>query len=391
MCVYASVTSSILTNVSHYHVTCSDPMRITKKFAGASCIGKQVFQLNYEGYFDAATQNENEEELRRLENIFLIRINGRKRNGEPNVLGKSAYETTAAELIKREEVSRNAAEELRFSAAFLNDGKKPVKKNMFASGESLNPQQNNFAAHPSFFMSNGDGSREYRNIVGQNSWPADDYACAYDTDENVNEDHSCDTHGASSSLGMSVSPNVQSTGSMYNIKPGSYISLPGVGGGIAATSVSPHGTAFLSRRVASAPNLSELGVEQYWKDSLMQQRPGVAVNSCLQSEGSNNAGNLHQQQSWGTPGSADQNVNVSSQNQDAQHQDTFYKPMRIHFATSVGLDDARASFRPPLPYSSLQAKKRSHSAMALMDLEKVARDDSAAGNAMTLICVCSLR
>ncbi|KAJ1420808.1 hypothetical protein B484DRAFT_332962, partial [Ochromonadaceae sp. CCMP2298] len=54
-----------------------DPMRITKKFAGASCIGKQVFTPceDYNLSFEAI--QENEYELQRMEKLFLMRINSK--------------------------------------------------------------------------------------------------------------------------------------------------------------------------------------------------------------------------------------------------------------------------------------------------------------------------
>ena len=72
-------------------------MRITKKYAGASCIGKQVFQL-CDNYYECF--QENERELQRLENLFLIRINGKggglsgkRGTGEAPVPHQSIYET----------------------------------------------------------------------------------------------------------------------------------------------------------------------------------------------------------------------------------------------------------------------------------------------------------
>ena len=53
----------------------SDPMRITKKFAGASCIGKQVYQPSED--VDLDDLRFADEELNKLEAIFLARLNGK--------------------------------------------------------------------------------------------------------------------------------------------------------------------------------------------------------------------------------------------------------------------------------------------------------------------------
>ena len=55
---------------------CSDPMRITKKFAGASCIGKQVFQPCSDAHDSDVVKCE--EELSLLEDSFLARLLGRE-------------------------------------------------------------------------------------------------------------------------------------------------------------------------------------------------------------------------------------------------------------------------------------------------------------------------
>jgi hypothetical protein len=65
-------------------------MRITKKYAGASCIGKQVFQASED--VDQADVRFAEEELNKLEAAFLNRLHGKAgaryvfwgRRGEPN-------------------------------------------------------------------------------------------------------------------------------------------------------------------------------------------------------------------------------------------------------------------------------------------------------------------
>ena len=50
-------------------------MRITKKFAGASCIGKQIFQPTED--IDESELRYAEEELNKLEAAFLSRLHGK--------------------------------------------------------------------------------------------------------------------------------------------------------------------------------------------------------------------------------------------------------------------------------------------------------------------------
>ena len=57
----------------------SDPMRITKKFAGASCIGKQVFQPS-EGL--QAERSDEIQELDVLETLFYHRVGDRTAIGK---------------------------------------------------------------------------------------------------------------------------------------------------------------------------------------------------------------------------------------------------------------------------------------------------------------------
>jgi hypothetical protein len=62
----------------------SDPMRITKKFAGASCIGKQVFQP-----CDGMSTDHSEleiEELHVLEVSYYRRVGDRSSAGEQECL-----------------------------------------------------------------------------------------------------------------------------------------------------------------------------------------------------------------------------------------------------------------------------------------------------------------
>jgi hypothetical protein len=61
-------------------------MRITKKFAGASCIGKQVFQPSDTTSSNSTTLKRVEEELSDLEKSFLKRLYGKSLGGSTNNL-----------------------------------------------------------------------------------------------------------------------------------------------------------------------------------------------------------------------------------------------------------------------------------------------------------------
>lgn len=84
-------------------------MRITKKFAGASCIGKVVFQPCEQGLSQDIDERESEN-LRILEKLFLIKLYGKNfmngvggggigwshgsGGGESNIAGDDSYNTS---------------------------------------------------------------------------------------------------------------------------------------------------------------------------------------------------------------------------------------------------------------------------------------------------------
>ena len=90
----------------------SDPMRITKKFAGASCIGKQVFQHSNDlsqHEVDLAT-----EELRVLEQSFHLRLVGKehkKHNYSPSKSStrKVSYQRSSSKRTRDPRSSRSTA------------------------------------------------------------------------------------------------------------------------------------------------------------------------------------------------------------------------------------------------------------------------------------------
>jgi hypothetical protein len=63
----------------------SDPMRITKKFAGASCIGKQVFQP-----CDGMSTDHSELEI---EELHVLEVSYYRRVGDRSSAGKQEFPT----------------------------------------------------------------------------------------------------------------------------------------------------------------------------------------------------------------------------------------------------------------------------------------------------------
>jgi hypothetical protein len=61
-------------NIQYLYDIYSDPMRITKKYAGTSCIGKQIFQPSEQYLQSADIMRQTEAELEKLEQKFLTRI-----------------------------------------------------------------------------------------------------------------------------------------------------------------------------------------------------------------------------------------------------------------------------------------------------------------------------
>lgn len=62
-----------INNCHSYSLFPSDPMRITKKFAGSSCIGKQVC-VTGDGVIDETRRKQIQDELKSLEEIFMAKV-----------------------------------------------------------------------------------------------------------------------------------------------------------------------------------------------------------------------------------------------------------------------------------------------------------------------------
>lgn len=86
--LYGSVSSRPLSltqcaNIS-LPVPISDPMRITKKFAGSSCIGKQVC-ITGDGFIDETKRKQIQDELKALEETFMAKVEYLHKLSHPHV------------------------------------------------------------------------------------------------------------------------------------------------------------------------------------------------------------------------------------------------------------------------------------------------------------------
>lgn len=229
-------------------------MRITKKYAGASCIGKQVFQLS-ESYYDCF--QENERELQRLENLFLVRINGKglmgKRAGtgstEPPTPHQSIYETTNFDQTP----TSNALQLKRIQAK----KKTPMKGSSAKSPGEKARRQQEYANYMNGDPNYASGNYGYHGMSGDLAHTNDgsdneegsDYGYSYDPDQ---EDHHYEELHSGGSSGIKADSGLAGAaaaggGAANGLADGVYSSFR-VGG----------------RRVLSAPNLTELNLSN-WK------------------------------------------------------------------------------------------------------------------------------
>ena len=255
-------------------------MRITKKYAGASCIGKQVFQLS-ESYYECF--QENERELQRLENLFLLRINGKslmgKRAGgisstEPPTPHQSIYETTNFD----QPPSSNALQLKRVQTK----KKTPMKGSSTKSpGEKARRQQQQqvYANYPAGDPNFPNASYSYHGMNSELAHANDDseneneegsdYGYSYDPDQ---EDYAYEEqqHGGAK-LGGSSSTGAGGAGAgepVYAATGGTAVSGPSDG---VFSSFRAGG-----RRVLSAPNLTELNLSN-WKATDYRPMPADSL------------------------------------------------------------------------------------------------------------------
>jgi hypothetical protein len=323
-------------------------MRITKKYAGASCIGKQVFQLA-DNYYEAF--QENERELQRLETLFLARINGKgsglsgKRSGSSDALSAhpSIYETTNPDR------------------AALLQASPPLYRRTPKGTRKGSPKES--AGKMSLSRLDGSPGKLQRGQAGDEYSHGDDYEYAYDPD--------CDDgHPGGGGIGDVHFQNEFGHG--------------GFGSSVYSS---------FGRRVLSAPNLTELNLSN-WKQTDYRPLPADSLKELfsLPLAGSGDA-YVEKKEFYGDgpAGGASllpEHVYSALGNESGRYakhdkaaamrgrgRDPSQDP-RIHARTT---DDSAVLAPAGGAYNSLQAKKRCFSAMALVDFERLAVDDAAAG------------
>lgn len=448
-------------------------MRITKKYAGASCIGKQVFQL-CDNYYECF--QENERELQRLENLFLIRINGKggglsgKRGGgagDAPLPHQSIYETSNLDAAATNPV-----------AAPSSATKRPYKTNRRGSGSKAGGDNNKDQLSLNFVMLGGSPRLvNHRHSAEQKpgfSPHYDQYRSGSDRDyDEVSADE--DSHGnhnvyyegeddegeeeEEGDYGYAYDPDADTESALRHVQqqaalrqyqyqfnshgdqhqhqqPGNNGNGNGKGKGGLYSSLQAGG-----RRVLSAPNLTELNLSS-WKDTDYRPLPADSLKEMFsQPISCEPGGAAYPGQQYGAAGSGHLNGSLLPEHvysalgsESGRYASSHAHGGRASAATgssaaAVMAARARATklalqhhqqeqqLRAAYPYpyqqqgSSAAAAsyraaddsahhfgglgaagmagkrmKRSHSAMALMDFEKLAGDDTAAGN-LSALCV----
>jgi hypothetical protein len=331
-------------------------MRITKKYAGASCIGKQVFQLA-DNYYEAF--QENERELQRLETLFLARINGKgsglsgKRSGSSEALSShpSIYETTNPDR------------------AALLQSSPPLYRRTPKGTRKGSPKESGGKASLLLRLDGSPGKQQRHHAHGDDYALGDDYEYAYDPD--------CDYgHPGSSAVDGHFQDQVSH-------------------GGFGSSVYSSFG-----RRVLSAPNLTELSLSN-WKQTDYRPLPADSLKELFSlpitgggeayiekkefyGDGAQGGASLLPEHVYSALGNESgryarhDKAHSSAATVAAAMRGRGWDPsqdLRAHARTT---DDA-AVLAPGGAYNSLLAKKRCFSAMALVDFEKLAVDDAAAG------------
>lgn len=319
-------------------------MRITKKYAGASCIGKQVFQLaeNYHEVYE-----ENERELQRLEGLFLARISGKagglagKRNGSSDALASrpSVYETVNGGGGVGSRVHQTP------TLAIKQDLATSMRRKQHPAGRLEARTSPKIEGSPGKYQrSASDGVGERGRLPGAVRM----------------EDGSGD-----GDYGYAVDPGFEDE---YEQAPPSFEFRPSTQqNGLLGRSL--YASASMGRRVLSAPNLSELGLSS-WKETDYRPLPADSLREIF----SLPVGELPT-----GPG-----LSGFGGSERIEH-----SLLPQHVYSALGTDSGRyvvsgrsaglADGVGQEPYNSLQARKRCFSAMALVDFERLAGDDIAAG------------
>ena len=336
----------------------SDPMRITKKYAGASCIGKQVFQQCDDYFSNTSTIQENEIELQKLETLFLLRINSSKSaSGIPHIVQSpieshhSKYEII---LVNKHEIRSDNASAVNNSIEDYNYNNNNSSKNKFNNSMSLT-------------------------LSTTNSMMKDDEEDFGYYDDYCDEDND-DTDDDNDMLGALVDSNVNKNKdvlpSVYdynNASPNNLYQDYSMKGTAASSSSSSSfiGKGGLSkggRRNFSAPNLTLLhnnsSSSSYYSNSKMRNINNCNNNSMVDTINNSNI-KADSESNYSSNGSSSSIIRSNSNN----------KLFSTHHSNRKHLLNSSSS----TDQSSFLTRKRAHSVMDFAEFEKIVNDEKAAG------------
>ena len=385
-------------------------MRITKKYAGASCIGKQVFQLA-DNYYECF--QENERELQRLETLFLARINGKslslagKRNGSSDALlssHQSIYETNNLERPSSVQPHSTPPLAKRSPKSYRGGGGRGFHGRGSSGRVSSSPgkyRRKQTVGDALYFGAAGDmngvgvegiAERMSRFSDAGASEEEDDYSYAYDPEYDDYEHPHCNNAGMHA--GEAARQYFASHGLSYSL----------ASQGVSAGTGAGHVFTSLGRRILSEPNLTELNLSS-WKETDYRPLPADSLkelfsqpiapahhhNEFHDDNGTDTLLPEHVYTALGTEsgryaatGRPYMSAAAIAARAQATKKALIDNQRNNATAASKGSNGAYLSKETAdmqsAQFSSLYAKKRSYSAMALVDFEKLAGDDNAAGN-----------
>ena len=332
-------------------------MRITKKYAGASCIGKQVFQQCDDYFSNTSTIQENEIELQKLETLFLLRINSSKSaSGIPHIIQSpieshhSKYEII---LVNKHEIRSDNASAVNNSIEDYNYNNNNSSKNKFNNSMSLT-------------------------LSTTNSMMKDDEEDFGYYDDYCDEDND-DTDDDNDMLGALVDSNVNKDvlPSVYdynNASPNNLYqdySMKGTASSSSSSSsfMGKGGLSKGGRRNFSAPNLTLLhnnsSSSSYYSNSKMRNINDCTNNSMV---GTINNSNIKadSESNYSSNGSSSSSIIRSNSNN---------KLFSTHHSNRKHLLNSSSS----TDQSSFLTRKRAHSVMDFAEFEKIVNDEKAAG------------
>jgi len=328
-------------------------MRITKKYAGASCIGKQVFQQCDDYFSNTSTIQENEIELQKLETLFLLRINSSKSaSGIPHIIQSpieshhSKYEIV---LVNKHEIRSDNTSTVNNSIEDYNYNNNNSSKNKFNNSMSLTLSTTN-----SMMKDDEEDFGYYDDYCDEDNDDDDDMLGAL-VDSNVNKDV----------LPSLYDYNNASPNNLYQD-----YSMKGTASSSSSSFMGKGGLSKGGRRNFSAPNLTLLhnnsSSSSYYSNSKM-----ININNCNNNSmlGTINKSNIKadSESNYSSNGSSSSSIIRSNSNNKlfSTHHNN-----RKHLLNSTSSSTDQSSFL---------ARKRAHSVMDFAEFEKIVNDEKAAG------------